>query len=65
MLRAKYDVVKPISVALRDTLLVKCSHGNTQNATKVLNNLIRTKCLKNIFLLKQYKFRKKLKRTRH
>lgn len=49
MLRAKYDVVKPISVALRDTLLVKCSHGNTQNATKVLNNLIRTKCLKNIF----------------
>ena len=49
-----FDVIKPIFLDLRkDTLLVKCLHGKTQNANEALNNLIWTKCPKNVYAEKE------------
>ena len=47
---AIFDVIKPIFLDLRkDTLLVKCLHGKTRNENEALNNLIWTKCPKNVY----------------
>ena len=48
---AIYKAIKPIFLDLsRDTLLVKCLHGKTQNVNEALNNLIWTKCPKNFYV---------------
>ena len=48
---AVYDIIKPIFLDLsNDTLLKKCLHGETQNANEALNNLIWTKCPKNVYV---------------
>ena len=48
---AVYDIIKPIFLDLsNDTLLKKCLHGKTQNANEALNNLIWTKCPKNVYV---------------
>ena len=48
---AVYDIIKPIFLDLsNDTLLRKCIHGKTQNANEALNNLIWTKCPKNVYV---------------
>ena len=44
-------MIKPVFLDLsKDTLLVKCFHGKTQNANEALNNLIWTKCPKNVYV---------------
>ena len=48
---AIYKVIKLIFLNLRkDTLLVKFFHGKTQNGNEALNNLIWTKCPKNVYV---------------
>ena len=48
---AVYDIVKPIFLDLSNyRLLKKCLHSKTQNANEALNNLIWTKCPKNVYV---------------
>ena len=48
---AVYDIIMPIFLDLsNDTLLKKCLHGKTQNGNEALNNLIWTKCPKNVYV---------------
>ena len=47
---AIYEVMKTIFLDLsKDILLVKYLYGQTQNANEALNNLIWTKCPKNVY----------------
>ena len=49
-----HELLKPIFTDLSsDDLLQRCLHGKTQNANEALNNIIWTKCPKNIFMLKE------------
>ena len=51
---AIYEVIKPIFLDLsKDILLVKCLYGKMQNPNKALNNLIGTKCPKNVYVEKE------------
>ena len=46
-----HDLLKPIFQDLsKDELLTKCLHGQTQNCNEALNNMIWTKCPKNVFV---------------
>ena len=46
-----HDLLKPVFQDLsKDELLSKCLHGKLQNCNEALNNIIRTKCPKNVFL---------------
>ena len=46
-----HQLIKPIFLDLRtETLLSKSLHGNTQNANESINNIIWTKCPKNIYV---------------
>ena len=48
-----HELLKPIFTELsNDELLKKCLHGKTQNANEALNNIIWTKCPKNIYVEK-------------
>ena len=48
---AVYDIIKPIFLDLSNyRLLKKCLHSKTQNANEALNNLIWTKCPKNVYV---------------
>ena len=44
-------LIKPIFTDLsNESLLLKCLHGKTQNANESINNIIWTKCPKNIYV---------------
>ena len=46
-----HQLIKPIFTDLsNETLLSKCLHSKTQNANKSINNIIWTKCPKNIYV---------------
>ena len=46
-----HDLLKPVFQDLsKDELLSKCLHGKMQNCNEALNNIIWTKCPKNVFL---------------
>lgn len=48
-----YDIVrKDFEELSDDKILKKCTHGKTQNANESLNNVIWSRCPKNIFLHK-------------
>ena len=49
-----HQLIRPIFTNLADdTLLSKCLHGQTQNANESINQIIWTKCPKNVFVEKQ------------
>ena len=48
-----HELLKPIFTDLSsDELLKKCLHGKAQNANEALNNIIWTKCPKNVYVEK-------------
>ena len=49
-----HDIIKPIFFDLSaDTLLLKCLHGETQNANECLNSLVWQKCPKSVFVTRE------------
>ena len=50
-----HQLIKPIFLDLiTETLLSKCLHGNTQNANESIDNIIWTKCPKNIYVQRNF-----------